>query len=64
MLWPVFVVALIVFGVAFAAMAIGVMLSGRCLHGSCGGPEATGAKGERLSCASCPNRRQRETRTE
>ncbi len=33
MLWPVFVVALVVFGVAFAAMAIGVMLSGRCLRG-------------------------------
>ena len=56
-LWPVFLVATIVFGVAFAAMAIGVMLSGRCLHGSCGGPDATGPEGERLSCASCPNRK-------
>jgi hypothetical protein len=55
--WPVFVVALAVFGVAFAAMAIGVMLSGRCLRGSCGGPAMTGPDGERVSCANCPNRR-------
>jgi hypothetical protein len=55
-LWPVFLLALGVFAVAFAAMAIGVMLSGRCLRGSCGGPDATGPRGERLSCATCPNR--------
>ncbi len=64
MLWLLFVVALVVFGVSFGAMAIGVMLSGRCLRGSCGGPEATGPKGERLSCGSCPNRGKRATRTE
>ena len=55
-LWPVFLVATIVFGIAFAAMAIGVMVSGRCLRGSCGGRDATGPAGERLSCATCPNR--------
>jgi len=58
-LWPVLMLALAAFGVAFAAMAIGVMLSGRCLRGSCGGPEAAGPKGERLSCAGCPNRGKR-----
>jgi hypothetical protein len=55
-LWPLFLAATIAFAVAFAAMAIGVMVSGRCLRGSCGGPEATGPAGERLSCATCPNR--------
>lgn len=54
---PMFLVATIVFGIAFAAMAIGVMVSGRRLYGSCGGPDATGPDGERLSCASCPNRK-------
>jgi hypothetical protein len=35
------------------------MFSGRCLRGSCGGAEALGAKGERLTCAACPNRNRR-----
>lgn len=56
-LWPVFLVAFAIFGLAFAAMAIGVMLSGRCLRGSCGGPGVTGPDGARVSCANCPNRR-------
>jgi hypothetical protein len=56
-LWPAFLVSLAVFGLAFAAMAIGVMLSGRCLRGSCGGTAVTRPDGERLSCANCPNRR-------
>jgi len=58
-LWPVFVAALAVFGIAFAAMAVGVMLSGRCLRGSCGGSGVTGPDGESLSCATCPNRDKR-----
>lgn len=61
-LLPVFLIALGAFAIALAAMAIGVIVSGRCLRGSCGGPEATGPHGERLSCANCPNRgRRRET---
>jgi hypothetical protein len=52
-----FLAALAVFGIAFAAMALGVMLSGRCLRGSCGGRALTGPGGERISCATCPNRR-------
>jgi hypothetical protein len=56
LLWPVFVLTLIAFGIAIAAMAFGVMLSGRCLRGSCGGPDPVGPDGERLSCGSCPNR--------
>jgi len=38
-------------------MAIGVMFRRPCLRGSCGGPEALGPNGEKLSCGACPNRR-------
>ena len=37
-------------------MAIGVMLDGRCLRGSCGGPDVLGPDGDPLSCAACPHR--------
>jgi hypothetical protein len=57
--WAVFAVTLAIFGIAIAAMAIGVIFSGRCLRGSCGGPEAKGPDGASLSCATCPNRRKR-----
>ena len=39
-----------------AIMAVGVMLDGRCLRGSCGGPDVTGSDGESLACATCPRR--------
>ena len=37
-------------------MAVGVMLDGRCLRGSCGGPNAAGPDDESLACATCPRR--------
>ena len=40
-------------------MAVGVVFSGRCLRGSCGGPEVFGPDGESLSCAACPRRKER-----
>lgn len=40
-------------------MAIGVMLGGRCLRGSCGGPDVLGPDGDPLSCAACPHRNRR-----
>jgi len=43
-----------------AIMAVGVIFSGRCLRGSCGGPEAVGPDGEPLSCATCPHRKTAE----
>jgi hypothetical protein len=49
-----FLLSLGVIGVAMLAMAIGVILSGRCLRGSCGGPDVTGPDGQSLRCASCP----------
>lgn len=41
---------------AMLAMAAGLLLSGKCLRGSCGGPDVLDAKGESLKCATCPNR--------
>ena len=37
-------------------MSVGVMFSGRCLRGSCGGPAVLDASGEPVTCATCPNR--------
>jgi len=58
-LLPVFLAVLALFGIGVAAMAIGVIFRRPCLRGSCGGPAATGPGGEKLSCASCPNRGKR-----
>ncbi len=53
----VFLIVLVMFGGAVAAMAIGQSLAGRCMRGSCGGPGVVGPEGERLSCRDCPNRK-------
>ena len=55
-LGTVFLLALVLIGAAFAAMAIGVMMRRPCLRGSCGGPAVIGPDGEKISCADCPNR--------
>ena len=55
-----FVIVLACFGIAVALMMVGQRLSGRCLHGSCGGPGVVGPGGERISCADCPNRDPRD----
>lgn len=52
----VFLLSLALIGIVMLAMSVGVFLSGRCLRGSCGGPEAVGSDGEPLACATCPNR--------
>ena len=43
--------------IVMAIMAVGVMLDGRCLRGSCGGLDLTGPDGESLACATCPSRK-------
>ena len=43
--------------IVMAIMAVGVMLDGRCLRGSCGGPDITSLDGESLACATCPRRK-------
>jgi len=53
----VIAISVLLVGAAIAAMAIGVMFRRPCLRGSCGGPELKTADGERLSCATCPNRK-------
>jgi len=55
-LWPVFLLTLMALAIAVAAMAIGVIFKRPCLRGSCGGPGVFGPQGEKLSCATCPNR--------
>lgn len=57
LLAPLFLITLAVFALAVAAMAVGVVFSGRCLHGSCGGPELRTRAGLSLRCLVCPNRR-------
>jgi hypothetical protein len=56
-LLPVFLLALAAIGIAVAAMAVGVMFKRPCLRGSCGGPAVLGPDDQKLSCASCPNRK-------
>jgi hypothetical protein len=60
---PVFLAALVLFGLAAAAMAIGVMFKRPCLRGSCGGPAVTGPDGEKLSCTDCPNRKRADAKS-
>ena len=57
---PVLLLTLGVFALAMLIMAVGVIFSGRCLRGSCGGPEVLGPDGEPLTCATCPRRKQNE----
>ena len=44
-----------------AMMAVGVVFSGRCLRGSCGGAITYGPDGEPLTCATCPNKDKHRT---
>jgi len=37
-------------------MSVGVIFSGRCLRGSCGGAAVLDSAGEPITCATCPNR--------
>ena len=53
----VVLLAVLLVGASVAAMAIGVMFKRPCLRGSCGGPALKTASGEKISCATCPNRR-------
>jgi hypothetical protein len=55
----VLVASVVLISASVAAMAIGVMFRRPCLRGSCGGPELRTAGGEKISCATCPNRRRR-----
>jgi hypothetical protein len=41
-----------IFAAMMAALALGYILSGRCISGSCGGPEVTRGDGE-IVCRAC-----------
>ena len=53
----VILASVLLVGASVAAMAIGVIFRRPCLRGSCGGPEVRSPSGDRLSCATCPNRK-------
>jgi hypothetical protein len=55
--WLVLVAAVAIVGLAVLGMALGVMTTGRCLRGSCGGPQVHDAEGRKISCVGCPNHR-------
>ena len=50
----VFVLTVLLIGIAMLVMSVGVLFSNRCLNGSCGGSATIGPDGERLTCAACP----------
>jgi len=56
----ILILTLIFFALVMLIMSVGVIMSGRCLRGSCGGPDVLDASGESLTCATCPNRKRRE----
>jgi hypothetical protein len=56
-LLPMFLVVLALLALGMLGMAIGVIFKRPCLRGSCGGPALHTASGEKISCASCPNRK-------
>ena len=57
-----FLITVAAFAVIMLIMSIGVIFSGRCLRGSCGGEEVVGPNGELLNCDTCPVRKEREAR--
>lgn len=57
--WLLLAVVFVLFCAAFAALAIGAMFKRPCLRGTCGSAPVLTARGENLSCATCPNRKRR-----
>jgi hypothetical protein len=55
--WMILLATLAIIGLAMLGMALGVLATGRCLRGSCGGPAVRLASGQSLSCVGCPNRK-------
>jgi hypothetical protein len=51
-----FLLTVLVVGMAMLALAVGVLFSRPCLRGSCGGPDVLGPDGEPPGCGHCPLR--------
>jgi hypothetical protein len=49
----ILLLTIVVFVVVMLIMALGFIISGRCLRGSCGGPSVLSKDGEKLSCSVC-----------
>lgn len=58
-----FIISIFAFGVIVLAMSIGVIFSGRCIRGSCGGEAIYDADGDLLNCDTCPVRKEREAQS-
>lgn len=55
----VVILTITLFAIIMLVMSIGVIFSGRCLRGSCGGSdEVIGPDGEPIRCATCPKRKE------
>jgi hypothetical protein len=54
----VFLITVLIIGLAMLVMAVGVLFSNRCLRGFCGGDAALGPDGDSLSCETCPMRKE------
>ena len=54
-MWPTFLIALCVFLIAVAGMAVGVIISNRRLKGSCGGVSGTTDEQGNPMCQLCTN---------
>ena len=50
------IVTVIAVALVMLGMSVGVLFTGKCLRGSCGGPDVLGPDGESVLCATCPNR--------
>lgn len=51
-----FLLSVVILALIMLVMSVGVIFSGRCLRGSCGGPAVLDSAGEPVTCATCPNR--------
>ena len=49
----ILLLTIVVFVVVMLIMALGFIIGGRCLRGSCGGPSVLRKDGEKLSCSVC-----------
>ena len=53
---PMILIVIALFGIVMLGMAVGVLVQGKCLRGSCGGPDILDSNGDSVLCSTCPNR--------
>ncbi len=49
----IILISFAVFALVMLLMAVGFIIRGKCLRGSCGGPSVLSADGAELTCGSC-----------